>query len=163
MNETIEAANGGPNRYKWELKDRAIYVFPEQGYRDPLLNSLLEIEVRKFALKKNTGCRGFVESLAADTDVKATLEDNGIRLAGYNFSGFYFPQMGREFGFETTNSTVKEILDKAVKESPTARFWVIGRNSLETFLLGLDASFEDMPGELRGIRLADRETDLEYN
>jgi len=161
MTGAIKVVNGGPNRYAWEIKDGAVYVFPEEGYRDPILNTILQIEVPKFHLNKNTGCRSFVQSLAADPDVNAVLGIYEMRLAGWNFSGFYIPQMGREFTFEVTDISFKAILDKSVKESPIARFWVIGRNSPDTFLLSLSASFEDTPKEWTGFQLDDFETETE--
>ena len=39
-------------QYSWEIRDGAIYVFPKEGYRDPIIERLLKVEIKSFSLEK---------------------------------------------------------------------------------------------------------------
>ena len=69
---------------------------------------------------------------------------------GYILSGFYFPQLGRNFTLDASDTTVMSILNRIVRESPVAKFWSISRtSSSHTLFLDLAASHEGTPKNLR--------------
>lgn len=163
MNEAIEAVNIGPNRYTWELADGVVHIFPEPGYQAPVLDRLLRVEIADFSMTKGSSCRGFVESLTRSPKMREALDSNGIKLAGENFSGFYFPMMGKEFEIEARNMSLKAVLDKAVKESPVARSWAINLyEASNSFNLVVNARSENMPKIYLSSDWGD-ELDLESN
>lgn len=62
-----------------------------------------------------------------------------------NFRGGYIPQVGQNFALDVSNMTLRSTLNKVIKESPAARFWLVTRNSDQTFFLSVGARFEDSP------------------
>lgn len=160
MNEAIETVNNGQNRYKWKMKKGVVRIFPEDRYRIPVLRALVDTHVDNFSIEKNTGCDGFSAALIANRNIKKALKINGINFQRSVRGGFYFPQMGRDFTLEAKNMSLKSVLDKAVRESPIAKFWVIGKgDSPETFFLILSAWQEDFPKKWRGVTFDGLEID----
>ena len=107
------------DQYAWEIKDGVVNIFPKENYRDALFRDLLATQIDSFAVKKKTGCFELAKSLAATSEVRKV-------LAAYG--------------------TLKSTLNKVIKESPAARFWLVMRNSSDqTFFLSLGARFEDSP------------------
>jgi hypothetical protein len=132
------------DQYDWEIKDGVVNIFPKDNYRDVILDKLLEAEISSVVVKENTSCRALEESLVKTPEIKKILEDNGITHSGLNFSGGYFPQLGRHFSLAVSNMRLKSILNKVVKESPSAKIWLIKRYSNnQTFFIRLSARHED--------------------
>ena len=130
------------NQYTWEIKDGVVNIFPRSNFRDFVLTELLKVEISKFSVKENTGCWKLVDSLADTVEVRNLLK-NYRMIRRLNFSGGYFPQLGRQFKLDVTEMTVKAILDKVIKESPVAKIWVIKHYSSDgTFVLRLNARHE---------------------
>ncbi|HEX7771534.1 MAG TPA: hypothetical protein VF435_03880, partial [Pyrinomonadaceae bacterium] len=132
------------NQYTWEIKDGTVNIFPKSNFRDSILDELLKVQISKFSVKENTGCWALVDSLTDTVEVQKVLKAHGISRSGLNFSGAYFPQLGRHFKLDVSDMTVKTILNKVIKESPIARIWLIKRHSHDqTFAIWLNASHED--------------------
>lgn len=87
-----------------------------------------------------------VESSAQEPVVDAY----DLKTLGWSFSGFYLPHLGRNYTLNVSNTPVRSILNRIVKESPTAKFWNISRDSREhTFSVSLTARQEDAPNPSR--------------
>ena len=134
------------DRYAWEIKGGVVNVFPKDAYRDAILGELLRAEIRSFSVKEETSCRSLEESLVNTPEVKRILTHYGITHRRSDPSGFYLPQLGRDFKLDTSNLTLRSLLNKVIKESPTARSWVVKRDvSDRALLISLSARHEDIP------------------
>jgi hypothetical protein len=132
-------------QYAWEIRDGVVNIFPKDNYRDALFRDLLATQIDSFAVKKNTNCFELAKSLAATSEVKKVLAIYGTSYRERSFSGGYFPQVGQNFALDVSNMTLRSTLNKVIKESPAARFWLVTRNSDQTFFLSVGARFEDSP------------------
>ena len=134
------------NEYTWKIEGGVVSVFPRDAYRDPLMNQLLATEINDFSVQKRTVTWSLSQSLLSTPDLETILEPYELRNGGENFSGFSFPQLGKEFSLSVSRLNLKSILDKIIKESPTAKFWTISNNfSDRTVTLILNAGFEYAP------------------
>jgi hypothetical protein len=132
-------------QYAWEIRDGVVNIFPKDNYRDALFRDLLATQIDSFAVKKNTSCFELAKSLAATSEVKKVLAIYGTSYRERSFSGGYFPQVGQNFALDVSNMTLRSTLNKVIKESPAARFWLVTRNSDQTVFLSVGARFEDSP------------------
>lgn len=133
------------NQYTWEIKDGVVNIFPKSNYRDFVLDELLKVQISQFSVKENTGCWRLVDSLTNTVEVQNVLKTYGLARSGLNFSGGYFPQVGRHFKLDVSDMTVKTILNKVIKESPIAKIWLIKKYSHDqTFVIRLNARHEDL-------------------
>jgi hypothetical protein len=133
-------------QYTWEIKDDVINVFPQDNYRDVLLNELLETKIGSFAIKAHTSCWNLENSLATTPEIRTIVEAHGMTYSQGDPSGFYIQQVGRHFTLNVSNMTLKSILNKVIKESPVAKIWIIKRDSdNQTFSIRINAGFEDVP------------------
>jgi hypothetical protein len=143
LTELLDQFTRHHTQYSWELNDGVVNIFPKDGYREFVLAEILKARVNEFSIKKKTSCWEFVDSLLATSEVQNVLKTHGMAQSGLNFSGAYFPQLGAQFRFEATNSTLKRILNTVVKESPIAKIWVIKKYTFnQTFYLSLNARQE---------------------
>lgn len=134
------------DQYTWDMKDGVVNVFPKDGRRDPLFRELLETTVSSFTVNRGSDCWSVTDSLAAAPEIKQVLENNGTAYRRRGFTGAYIPQLGRNFKLEVSNMTLRSILNKLIKESPTARLWLITRNSNDhTLFMSLRARHEGLP------------------
>lgn len=129
LTQIIDQANRAQDQYEWEIKDNVVNIFPKDKYRDLTLKSLLETNISSFSVKEKTGAATFTESLVETPEIKKFLETNGISYRRQIPNGFYIPQLGSNFTLNVSNITLRSILDKVIKESPTARMWTIERDS----------------------------------
>jgi hypothetical protein len=137
-------------QYTWEVKDGVINIFPKQNYRDFVLDELLRIPISKFSVHENSSCWTLEESLTDTVEVRKIMQTYGLSRHGLNFSGAYFPQVGRQFKLDVTDMTVKSILNKVIMESPVAKIWLIKRYSATgTFDIRLNARHEDVATPMR--------------
>ncbi|HET9712421.1 MAG TPA: hypothetical protein VFP64_11085, partial [Pyrinomonadaceae bacterium] len=58
------------NLYAWDIRDGVINIFPKEGYRDLLLDSLLNTKIANFRIEANTSCWKAVDLLLATVEVK---------------------------------------------------------------------------------------------
>jgi hypothetical protein len=135
------------SQYDWEIKDGVVNVFPKAGHRVLFFRELLETKISHFSIKEKTNCWLFVENLIATPEVKNILEINSINYSKRSFTGFYIPQLGENFVMNVSDSSLKSILNKVIKESPTAKIWLIKRYSHDpqTFFITVNARHSDFP------------------
>lgn len=133
------------DQYIWEIRDGVVNIFPKDKYRDALFRDLLATQINSFAVKKKTSCLELAKSLATTPEVRKVLAAYGTSYRERDFSGAYIPQVGQNFALDVSNMTLKSTLNKVIKESPAARFWLVTRNSDQTFFLSVGARFEDSP------------------
>jgi hypothetical protein len=148
-------------KYRWEIRSEVVNVFPKEGHRDPILQQILSTEIAKFSIKEKTAPSDAETTLFATPELKSLITSYALTIPGWTFSGFYFPNLGRTFKLDTSNMEVRAILDDTIKGSPTARFWVITRNSRDhTISISFSATQEDAPGRLRRADFEDLEPSL---
>jgi hypothetical protein len=132
-------------QYDWQIRDGVVYVFPKDNYRDALFHHLLETKIRRFSVRENTSCWTLTESLAGTPEMKKILEANGTTYRAPSFTGPYIPQVGRHFKLDVSDLTLKSILDRVIRQSSIARFWVMTRNQDGSLNISLAAMHEDFP------------------
>lgn len=111
-------------RYDWLIENGVVNIFPRDKYRDALLAELLAVRIRSFAINKNSDCWKLQNDLINTPELKAVIETHGMQT-GTNFSGFYIPQLGRNFSLRASDTTLRALLNRIVRESPLARTWII--------------------------------------
>jgi hypothetical protein len=133
-------------QYVWEIRGGVVNIFPKDNYRDALFRDLLATRIDKFVVKKSTSCLELSKSLAATPEVKGILTAYATSYGERSFSGSYFPQVGRDFALDVSNMTLQAALNRVIKESPSARFWLVTRNrSDQTLWLNLSARADGFP------------------
>lgn len=141
--------------YEWEIKDGVVHVFPNEGLRDPIVKQLLDVEIAKYSLKKGTVIWDVESTLVKTPEFKDVVDANGLGTRGWVFSGFYFPHLGKNYSLDVSDTKVRSILDRIVKESPIAKFWSMSRDSRDhTFSITLAANPE---GRLKNSQYIDLE------
>ena len=140
--------------YTWEIKDGVVNVFLKEKYRDPIFKELLGAHLKTFSILENTSCWALEDALVGTPEIKKVLEAHALRVSGRNFTGFYFPQLGRNFSLDISNTTLESLLNTVIKQSPAARMWFIKRYSYDrTFAIRFNARHEDAPSfDSRSIR-----------
>ena len=134
------------DEYTWKIEDGVVRIFPKDAYRDSLVNRLLATQINNFSVAKRTVTWSLSQSLFSTPEIETIVEPYELRNGGENFSGFFFPQLGKEFSFSVSRMNSKSILDKVIKESPTAKLWTISNNlSDRSVTLIVNAGFEYAP------------------
>lgn len=134
------------DRYAWRIEGGVVSVFPKEGHRDLLLRKLLETEIDNFSVQEKTDCQRFAKSLLDTSEIKKTLNGYGLTFDTGRFGGFYIQQLGQRFSLSFSGVPLKAILDGVIKESPAAKFWVIGRDrAMQRLSLRVEAKLEDPP------------------
>ena len=104
----------------------------------------MRVQISKLSVKENSSCWKLVDSLTSTVEVQDVLKTYRMTRSGLNFSGGYFPQLGRQFKLDVTDMTLKTILNRVIKESPVAKIWVIKQYSSDrTFVIWLNARNEE--------------------
>ncbi|HKS08564.1 MAG TPA: hypothetical protein VJS13_03395 [Pyrinomonadaceae bacterium] len=138
--------------YAWEIRDGIVYIFPKNGYRDPIVEQLLNVRLKTFSLKKSTVTWDVETTLLKTPEFAEVFDAYGLTTLGWTFSGFYFPHLGKNYTLDVSDITVQSMLNRIVKESPTAKFWSVSRDSSEhVFSLNLAALQEGTPKNFRRI------------
>lgn len=116
-------------KYDWFLENGVVNIFPRAKYRDSFLATILSVRLKKFAVTKGSSSWDLESLLLTSPELRAVLDANRVEAVSSmaNFSGGYIPQLGRNFSLNASDRTTKEILNQVVRESPLARFWIIGR------------------------------------
>ena len=134
------------NLYTWQTVDGVINIFPKDNYRDLPIADLLKTRIASFKIEENTSCFRLVDSLLSTPEVQKQMAASGIEQSGLNFSGGYFPQLGRSFTLEVSDMTVRSILNKVVKDSPLARIWAAKKyGTRQEFFIRVNAHHPDAP------------------
>ncbi len=135
-------------RYAWKIENGVVSVFPKEGHRDPFVRELLAVEVAGLAVKSRTSVSDFSESLLSTPAAGRLLRRHGLDVDPGRLGGSYIQQLGQDFTLAARNESVKSILDRVVKESPTARFWYVGIDRRRKRLtLYVTAAVESPTGE----------------
>ncbi|HKU78086.1 MAG TPA: hypothetical protein VJR02_29490 [Pyrinomonadaceae bacterium] len=116
-------------RYDWIIENGVVNVFPRDKYRDALLAQLLKTRIRNFAVDKNSDCWKLQNDLLKAPEIKAVISAHGMQGSGADFSGFYIPQLGRQFSLQVSDTTLKTLLNHIIRESPLARTWIISADN----------------------------------
>jgi len=134
------------DEYAWEIKEGVVRIYPTGNHRDAVVDELLETQIGSLYIKEGSGCSLLEDSIANSAEVKSLLKANGVTYHQGDFSGFYFPQLGERFRLDVSNITVREILNKVIKESPLAKMWVIKRYGTDqTLHINFSANFDENP------------------
>lgn len=124
-------------RYDWSIENGVVNIFPRDKYRHAFLAELLRVRISSFAVNKNSDCWKLQDDLVNTREIKAVIDAHGMQI-GTNFSGFYIPQLGRNFSLKASEITLKALLNRIIKESPLARTWLISAdNSSRILNLGM--------------------------
>jgi len=115
-------------RYDWLIENGVVNIFPRDKYRDAFLAELLTVRIGSFAVNKNSDCWKLQTDLVNTPEIKVIIDAHGMQT-GMNFSGFYIPQLGRNFSLKVSNITLKALLNQIIRESPLARTWLISADS----------------------------------
>lgn len=114
-------------KYTWFIENGVLNISPRGEDRDRFLADILAVQIKHFSIKKGTSSAAVQQILCTSPEIKALMDANGLEAAGLDLTGFYIPQLGREFSIETSNATTKEILNRIVRDSPVARIWILSR------------------------------------
>ena len=124
-------------RYDWIIENGVVNIFPHDKYRDAFLAELLTVRIGSFAVSKNSDCLKLQNDLVNAPELKAVIDAHGMQT-GINFSGAYIPQLGRQFSLKVSDTTLKSLLNRIIRESPLARTWIIStHNPSRTLSLGV--------------------------
>lgn len=133
--------------YTWQITEGVVQVYPIDRNPDNQLKELLETNISKFKIKEGTSSWSLVSALISVPEIQKVLTTNKLVYRPRSFSGGYIPQLGRNFTCDFSNQTLRSVLNKVIKDSPTAKFWVIKKhvdNPLE-FIISVSARHEDLP------------------
>jgi hypothetical protein len=113
--------------YTWEVRDTSIRVFPRSEFRDPLLQTLLELRISRFVLPKWTARLTFRQTLSGRPELKSLLASYSVSSSIEAFAPDDIAPFGSDFSLDVENVTVRSILDSIIKDSPT-KYWFINRD-----------------------------------
>ena len=113
--------------YTWEVTETSIRVFPRSDFRDPLLQTLLELRIGRFVLPKRSAKLTFRQTLSGRPELKNLLADYAVSSSIEVFSPHDIAPFGNDFSLEVENATVRSILDRITTDSPT-KYWFINRD-----------------------------------
>jgi hypothetical protein len=111
-------------RYDWFIENGVVNIFPRNKYRNAFLAELLKVRIRSFSVTQNSDCWKLEDDLVNTPEVKAIIDAHGMQT-GANFSGSYIPQLGGQFSLKVSDTTLKALLNRIIRESPLARAWII--------------------------------------
>ena len=113
--------------YTWEASETSIRVFPRSEFRDPLLQTLLELRISRFVLPKRSAKLTFRQTLSGRPELKSLLAGYAVSSSIEVFSQHDIAPFGNDFSLDVENATVRSILDKVITDSPT-KYWFINRD-----------------------------------
>ena len=116
-------------RYDWLIENGVVNVFPREKYRDTFLTELLTVRIRRFAINKNSDCWALQNDLITIPEIRAVVDAHGMQSIAADFTGFYIPQLGRNFSLKFSDTTLKALLNRIIRESPLARTWIISADN----------------------------------
>lgn len=113
--------------YIWEADESTIKVFPKSDYRDPLLQTLLEVRIAHIVIRKSIAKLNFSEALTRSPELKNLLASYNVRPLNEAFSAYDIQPLGGDFSLDLENMSVRSILDKVIQTSKT-KYWFIKRD-----------------------------------
>src|SRR5215510_10585005 len=148
--------------YSWEVRDGVVNVFPRHGRQDPIVKEILGTEIETFSLKERTVTWEVERALLDTPELSAVMKGHSLTTPGFAFSGFYFPNVGRNFKLDVSNMSVRSILNNIAKDSKTAKFWSVSRDSVEHSLsISMAAIQEDSRKLMRKADFEDLQDSLD--
>ena len=118
-------ANQCPD-YTWELNDEVINVFPKRPNRDPLLENILAVKLKAFAIEEGTARIEFTKAVVSSHELSSLLKANGLNVEYEIFSKHDIGALGRGFSVNVSHVTVKSLLNQVIKRSET-KYWLLNR------------------------------------
>lgn len=132
--------------YRWEISGGAVNIVPNDGFRDAVLEQILDTEISRMSIRENTSCGEFERKVFSTPELRQILEATGMTSGDGHLSGPYIPQLGRHFSLDVSNMRLRTILNRVISESPVAKIWVGQRRiSDRRLLIRLNARHEDSP------------------
>lgn len=113
--------------YIWEADESTIKVFPKSDYRDPLLQTLLEVRIAHIVIRKSIAKLNFREALTRSPELKNLLASYNVRPLNEAFSAYDIQPLGGDFSLDLENMSVRSILDSVIQTSKT-KYWFIKRD-----------------------------------
>jgi len=113
--------------YAWDVSEGTIKVFPKREFRDPLLQTLLEVTISHFVVPGRTAKFTFRQVLTNRTELKNLLASYGVRPSNEAAHSSDVQSLGADFSLDLENASVRSILDHVIKNSQT-KYWVISRS-----------------------------------
>lgn len=113
--------------YTWEVSETSIRVFPRSDFRDPLLQTLLELRIGRFVLPKRSAKLTFRQTLSGRPELKTLLASYNVSSSIEAFSPYDIAPFADDFSLDVENATVRSILDSIITNSPI-KYWFISRN-----------------------------------
>ncbi len=112
-------------RYEWKVIDGVINVFPRTK-RDLLLANILDQRVQSFTIPKATRLIQIRYAIAAIPEVKELLQQANVTPMDYIAVGGDLVKPGQDFSLNTSDSTVREILNQIIRTSDF-KYWIVNR------------------------------------
>jgi hypothetical protein len=126
VKDVLDAVASQCPDYTWELKEDVINVFPKQPNRDPLLENILAVKLKSFAIEKGTARIEFTKAVVSSHELSSLLEANGLNVEYEIFSKHDIGALGRGFSVNVSDVTVKSLLNQVIKRSET-KYWLLNR------------------------------------
>lgn len=111
--------------YKWELQNGVINFLPVKS-RDKFLENLLGTKVGIFSPQKGLSKFEVRDSIIELSEVKKILESENVFLLKRDYPNSNYLYDDKEISISITNASVKDVLNKIVKNNPF-KIWVIER------------------------------------
>ncbi|HKO41647.1 MAG TPA: hypothetical protein VJU84_00030 [Pyrinomonadaceae bacterium] len=141
VTELLTRFVGEYQQYEWEIRDGVVNIFPKEYRRDPG-SELLATRISSFSVNSQTSCWNLVRSLISTPEMKRAFREKGLVHRDKPTSGFNIPHVGENFALTAFNTSLKEILNKIIRTSPSAKFWVFTADSrYQTISLEVNARF----------------------
>jgi len=112
--------------YTWKTSDSVIRVFPNDDFRDPLLQTVLQTRINHIVVRKSTAKLNFREALTRSPELKNLLVSYGVRASNEAFSRSDINPFGGDFSIDLVDVPVRSVLDTLIKNSKT-KYWFINR------------------------------------
>ena len=113
--------------YTWRIQDDVVNVTPLEFNRDQLLRSVLEKRFAKFSIARGTSRLTLRQTLSDTREIRAILDQGGVAPNQQTFMSRDVSPLGRQYGFEATNISVSELLNRVIRESQT-KYWIVLRD-----------------------------------
>jgi len=112
-------------RYEWQIVDGVINVRPK-SQRDGLLANVLETRVDVFEIKRDSRLFQVKREILELPHVRALLEQEKVAYGPDVKLGGEFAKFGQDFSLNVSNVTVREILNRIIRNSDV-KYWVVNR------------------------------------
>lgn len=124
--------------YNWKIIDSVVNVFPKRSNRDLALQKLLETRIETFSVREGTSRYNFRDFLIKKEELRTVLENENLVPEVAVFSSRDIKPLGRAFSLSVSDISLKDLLNRTVRESET-KYWIVSRTgeNKQYFLLNL--------------------------